>query len=238
MVIIFKKEVGKMGKLSDFYKIRSANTELINRVRSLAFVEVDDGVYDILGDVGFYELGLNSLLEVTTLLKKLVASKVPVRIRRVQGDFSCDYNNLRDLKGAPERVERDFECSSNQLETLEGAPRYVGEVFFCASNKLTNLVGAPQYMESLYCPNNQLVSLEGAPKRVEGDFICYSNHLRTLQGAPEYVGADFDCSYNRLTSLEGAPRYVGGDFRCYRNSRKFTREEVRKLIDVRGDIKV
>ena len=239
MVIIFKKERVKMKKLSDFHTIRSVRTELISRLRSLTFFEIDDGVYDILGDVDFYNLGLNSLLEVTALLKKLTSSKVPVRIRRVQGDFKCSRNHLTDLEGAPEEVERNFSCLHNQLETLEGAPKYVGGSFKCWGNNLKNLEGAPRYVgKDFHCSGNQLISLTGAPRRVEGDFSCDFNYLKTLQGAPEYVGGYFSCSFNKLISLEGAPKYVGRVFYCHENSRKFTEEEVRKLVDVRGSVRV
>jgi len=226
-----------MKKLSDFHTIRSANTELIKRVSSLMFIEVGDGVYDILGDVDFGDLGLSSLLEVTALLKELTSSKISVRIRKVQGNFNCSDNNLTDLKGAPEYVKENFKCYSNKLGTLEGAPKYVGGHFWCDRNNLKNLIGAPQYIgKGFYCSFNQLVSLEGAPKRVEGGFDCSTNQLQTLQGAPEYVGSDFDCSDNALVSLEGAPKYVGGVFECGFNPKEFTVEEVRKLVNVGGGI--
>jgi len=186
-----------MKKLSDFYKSGLPRTKLTRCLRSLTFVEVDDGVYDILGDVDFSELRLNSLLEVTTLLKELTSSEIPIRIRRVQGSFNCSFNNLTDLKGAPEIVERDFVCYHNRLETLEGAPRYVG-----------------------------------------GSFRCWRNNLTDLRGAPERVEGDFECHYNFLETLEGAPKYVGRDFSCYGNPRKFTEEEVRKLINVGGKVYV
>ena len=112
-----------MRKLSDFYKSGLTRVELIKRVSSLTFVEVGDGVYDILGYVDFSDLGLDRLLEITTLLKELASSKTPIRIRRVYGNFNCSSNYLKDLKGAPEEVEGSFDCNYNQLETLEGAPR-------------------------------------------------------------------------------------------------------------------
>jgi len=228
-----------MKKLSDFYESRLASTELIKRVSSLIFVEVDDGVYDILGDVNFDELGLNSLLEVMTLLKEFAALEVSIRIGRVQGSFRCSFNYLTDLKGAPEIVERDFVCYHNRLETLEGAPKYVGGHFVCVRNKLKDLTGAPQYVGGDFdCSHNQLVSLIGAPRRIGRHFDCSFNQLQTLQGAPEYVGGMFICHLNKLISLEGAPKYIGEAFIYGDNPRKFTEEEVRKLINVGGKVYV
>jgi hypothetical protein len=226
-----------MRKLSDFCKSGASREELAKRVRSLTFIVVDDGVYDVMGDLNFSCLGLSSLLEVATLLKELIGSAVPVWIRKVYGNFDCSVNHLTDLQGAPEWVEGNFNCSYNQLETLEGAPRYVGGHFECRYNSLKDLQGAPQHVGgSFYCSHNQLVSLEGVPRRIEGAFDCRLNYLQTLQGAPEWVGGSFVCAFNELFSLEGAPKYVGGEFYCFRNPKKFTEEEVRKLVNVKEEV--
>ena len=89
---------------------------------------------------------------------------------------------------------------------------------------------------NFYCVDNQLTSLEGSPETVGGNFDCDYNKLTSLKGGPETVGGTFDCNYNQLTSLEGSPKIVGGDFGCYDNSKEFTKEEVRKYIDVKGRI--
>jgi len=60
------------------------------------------------------------------------------------------------------------------------------------------------------------------------------NDLRELN-IEEVVGY-FSCSYNNLISLEGAPKIVNGNFFSNNNKKKFTEEEVRKLIDVKGDV--
>jgi hypothetical protein len=117
-----------MKKRSDFYKSglsreKTTREKIIERVSTLTFIELGDGAYDIIGNVDFSELGLNSLLEVTDVLKELIPSKTPIRIRKVSGCFNCSSNYLKDLKGAPEEVEGSFDCNYNQLETLEGAPR-------------------------------------------------------------------------------------------------------------------
>lgn len=41
---------------------------------------------------------------------------------------------------------------------------------------------------------------------------------------------------NSLTSLKGVPGKVGGDFLCSGNKVKFTRENVRKVCNVKGKI--
>jgi hypothetical protein len=228
-----------MRKLSDFYKSGVSREELVKRVSSLTFVEIDEGVYSILGSADFSSLGLNSLLEIVDVLKELAGSKAPVRIGKVYGSFDCNNNHLTDLQGAPEWVEGDFVCKFNQLVTLEGAPKYVGRNFYCWNNQLISLEGAPRRVGGDFaCSFNNLQTLQGAPEYVGGYFDCGWNRLKTLEGAPKYVGKNFYCDWNKLISLEGAPEYVGRDFSCHENPRKFTEEEVRKLINVGGKVYV
>lgn len=75
---------------------------------------------------------------------------------------------------------------------------------------------------------------------VKGDFYCtYCKSLTSLEGAPKEVGKDFRCSdCNSLTSLEGAPKEVDGNFCCSFCGSKFTQEDVKKVSNVKGIIKV
>jgi len=153
-----------MKKLSNFYKISQVSEKLKNRLRKLKLIKLSDGRFDVFGDVDFRDLELTSLLE------------IPIRIRRVDGDFWCFSNQLTSLEGAPERVDGDFSCIWNNLTSLKGAPKFVGGSFDCHDNQLT--------------------TLKGAPERVDGSFYCYNNQLTSLEGAPKYVGGNFDCSPN------------------------------------------
>ena len=110
-------------------------------------------------------------------------------------------------------------CAS--LTSLEGAPEKVGGDFFCND-----------------CVS--LKSLEGAPKEVGGSFFCnYCASLTSLEGAPKKVSGNFYCNYcTSLTSLEGAPKEVGGDFSCGYCKNIFTKEDVKKVSNVKGTIDV
>ena len=61
----------------------------------------------------------------------------------VSGDFSCIYNNLTSLKGAPEIINGSFNCCNNNLSSFEGSPHTVGRDFICYDNPLTSLDGIP-----------------------------------------------------------------------------------------------
>ena len=109
-------------------------------------------------------------------------------------------------------------CDS--LKSFEGAPEKVGENFHCSK-----------------C--NSLESFEGAPKEIGGDFNCTGcNSLKSLEGAPRTINGYFRCyDCNSLTSLEGAPKEVGGYFYCLSCTNRFTIEDVKKVSNVRGEIK-
>jgi hypothetical protein len=141
-----------------------------------------------------------------------------VRFGTVGRGFSCEYNQLTTLEGAPQKVGYSFNCYNNQLTTLEGAPQSVGNSFNCDDNQLTTLVGAPQSVGGGFsCKNNQLTSLVGAPQSVGEDFDCENNQLTSLEGAPQAVNGRFSCRDNELTTLVGAPQKVNGAFSCVGN---------------------
>jgi uncharacterized protein YlbG (UPF0298 family) len=126
-----------------------------------------------------------------------------------KGLTKLPFKNLKKVTG-------HFYCPNNNLTTLEGAPESVGGYFYCYYNNLT--------------------TLEGAPKSVGGSFGCSNNNLTTLEGAPKSVGESFECAYNNLTTLEGAPKSVGGYFDCRNNKVSFTREDVKRVCKVKGEI--
>ncbi|MCK9476329.1 MAG: hypothetical protein M0R46_10435 [Candidatus Muirbacterium halophilum] len=166
----------------------------------------EDGSIDVDGKVDLYNKKLKVL---------------PLKFRKVSGDFHCGCNQLTSLEGAPKSVGGEFRCRNNKLTSLVGSPQRVGGDFNCSVNQLTSLEGAPQSIGGYFeCGDNQLTSLVGCPQSVGGDFYCSVNQLTSLEGAPQRVGGDFECSGNNLTSLEGAPKRVYGDFLCRNNKLK------------------
>ena len=83
-----------------------------------------------------------------------------------------------------------------------------------------------------------LKSLDGAPKEVGGDFHCYGcKYLKSLDGAPKVVNGNFDCSdCPSLNTLEGAPKEVGGNFNCLNCKILFTKNDIKKVSNVKKDI--
>ena len=50
------------------------------------------------------------------------------------------------------------------------------------------------------------------------------------------VDGNFDCSNNKLVSLVGCPSVVGKYFDCSKNSKDFTKDDVRNICKVRRSI--
>jgi hypothetical protein len=118
------------------------------------------------------------------------------------------------------KIDGDFKLYfCTLLKSLEGAPKEVGGTFDCSR-----------------C--DSLKSLEGAPEKVGRNFYCgLCSSLESLKGAPEKVEGDFYCNFNKsLTSLEGAPKEVEGDFGCSHCKIKFTKDDVKKVSNVKRKI--
>ncbi|MCK9477777.1 MAG: hypothetical protein M0R46_17830, partial [Candidatus Muirbacterium halophilum] len=90
---------------------------------------------------------------------------LPLKFRKVSGNFDCGYNQLTSLEGGPQSIGGNFHCSHNQLTSLVGCPQSVGGDFECNDNNLT--------------------SLEGVPKRVGGIFWCDFNNLKNIDYLPK-----------------------------------------------------
>ena len=140
----------------------------------------------------------------------------------IDGNFRCVEQNLTDFKGVRfGTIRRNFSCGYNQLTSLEGAPKEVGGHFVCSRNQLTSLVGAPEKVgEDFDCSVNRLTSLAGAPVEIGGDFNCGVNQLTSLMtdlaGTPVEVGGDFYCYDNPVSEktleaiynlMKGGKRY-------------------------------
>jgi hypothetical protein len=89
------------------------------------------------------------------ILKENINKQKPMICK---GDFFCQYNKLKSLKGCPTEVGGNFDCSHNQLTSLEGSPEIIGKDFWCNSN-------------------DKLTSLEGCPTKVGRDFYCNGNRI-------------------------------------------------------------
>ena len=70
---------------------------------------------------------------------------------------------------------------------------------------------------------------------VSGYFsLSGKKNLTSLKNCPDYVGGSFGCSYcKKLDSLEGCPKEVYTKFFCNGCKRKFTKEEIQSLCNVK-----
>ena len=171
---------------------------------------------------GKYEVSCNG--GITVIDKKITSLTNGMFIwTSVKGNFDCTWcESLTSLEGGPKEVGKCFDCSfCDSLTSLVGSPEKVGGDFKCC-----------------YC--DSLTSLVGSPKEVGGLFSCNNcDSLKSLEGAPKEVGRGFDCRVcYSLTSLAGAPEKVGWDFYCCGCKVEFTREDVKKVSDVKGSIVV
>ncbi len=91
---------------------------------------------------------------------------IPINFNHIQGDFSCDDNNLTSLFGCPKAVTGSFYCHGNKLTTLEHGPTQVGRTYDCSNNPLLSLDHAPSIIhQALYCTDlNSNISFSNVHK--------------------------------------------------------------------------
>ena len=168
---------------------------------------IKNSVIDVMGDVRVKNKNIESL------------TNGLFQFGKVDGGFTCSgCENLKSLKGAPEKVGGDFNCvACDKLTTLEGSPEEVSRDFYCNN-----------------CIN--LTSLKGAPKKIGGGFsCCFCSKLTSLEGAPEKVKDIFWCSNcTNLKSLKGAPKKVGGYFWCDDCKNLMITDQDRKKYKIKG----
>lgn len=138
-------------------------------LKHLGFIKQDGKLYDLFnlpknfvvkGDVNLINMGLEKLPDLSTVT--------------IEGCFSCAFNQLTSLKGAPRVVKDNFDCGSNQLTNLIGAPEIVGGYLNCAQNPLESFVGLPEKLGSLFAK-----TLAGEMPDVNG--IMAPEYIRNIE---------------------------------------------------------
>lgn len=129
---------------------------------------------------------------------------MPVRFRRIMGNFNIQNNRLTKLFGAPVAVGGNFNCFNNKLKDLKDSPKWVGGDFYAYRNKLISLVGSPDEVVGNYC-------------------ISGNEYLENLVGCTLKIGADFSfddvtCIYSGDEDIE----FVGNFFLNETNYGKFS----------------
>ena len=129
---------------------------------------------------------------------ELEGDVLPVKFRRVDGEFNCRCCTLRSLENAPSSAWH-FNCGSNSLKTIS-----------------QHRISFPQLgsgTASYVCDKNDLRDVFCQFKAVDC-FVCRDNpELRTLEAGPLVVGT-LDCrNCPSLLSLAGMP-HVTGELLC------------------------
>lgn len=159
-----------------------------------SFVIRDDGLIDVNGNVKICNTNLQRL---------------PLKFGKVYGDFLCNSNKLKTLKGCPEFVGGDFNCSNNNLKSLKDGPAEVIGDYSCQENDLINLEGCPNEIKGNFNAFlNQLITLNGGPEKILKSCYLHHNNLTSLKG-PKYIGGSFYVSSNALIDLKGCPEFIG-----------------------------
>ena len=201
--------------------INSSEIEAICKKYNIKnYIINEDGSIDVDDDIYLYNKKLKVL---------------PLKFRRVIGNFECSFNKLTSLKGSPQSIGGYFSCSFNKLTSLKGSPQSIGGEIDCSYNQLTTLEGAPQRVGGEFdCRYNKLTSLVGCPQSIGGDFYCSGNQLTTLEGGHKRVSGIFWCDSNNLKNIDYLPKYYKelfiGDNPIYKIIKLFTTSDMTGTI--------
>lgn len=151
-------------------------------------------------------------------ISQMYLSRIPVKFRKIEGDFDCSYNSLTNLINAPKEVYGFFDCSLNTIYTLVGGPEIVKGGYYCSDNKLSDLEGFPKKVYVVFdAERNELTTLKGSPEVLTcQEFSVAQNNLKDLKDGPKR-GFNFDCSHNNITTLQNGVKDLEGLFNCNYN---------------------
>ncbi len=142
---------------------------------------------------------------------------VPIKFKKVTGHFKCNFNELKNLKCAPQYVGGMFLFRGNKIKNLDKLPKKIGRSIDLGQNELVSLIGSPRTVYGSFdvSYNSKLQSLKGSPVIVENSFKCAECAIETLKGGPKYVGKSktlgaYWAPNNCLTSLKGISEHIGG----------------------------
>lgn len=196
-------------------------------------------------DIQYYKIGENNIIDVNQNvdISRKDIMRLPFKFGKINGDFNCSFNYLKDLRNSPDEVTGSFNCTGNILKNLEYGPKYVGNEYICRFNNLINLNGYPEYVGKIFnCSFNHINNLKYLPNELTVDeFNVSHNNLRFLSDSPKIV-KNFNCSYNNIITLIDGPFNVNGVFDCTFNKlrnikgkpvfyKKFIYDEGNKVYD-------
>lgn len=123
----------------------------------------------------------------------------------VDGNVDLSSRNLTILPIKFKRIMGDFHIQNNQLATLYGSPIAIGRNFNCFNNLLTNFSGGPKWVGGdLYAYNNKLSILKGSPHEVVGNyFISGNDKLSNLVGCTLKIGGNFSFDDTLVSTFSG-----------------------------------
>ena len=123
----------------------------------------------------------------------------------VDGNVDLSSRNLSILPIKFKRIMGDFHIQNNQLATLYGSPIAIGRNFNCFNNQLTNFTNGPKWVGGdLYAYNNKLAILKGSPHEVAGNYYISGNDkLSNLVGCTLKIGGNFSFDDTLVSTFSG-----------------------------------
>jgi hypothetical protein len=146
-------------------------------------------------------------------LKPAGYTNLPIKFRKINGDFLLRDPKVTTLQGCPDEVVGNFKIENIGITSLEGGPHTVnGYYMLFDTTALVSTKGMASHIgglvQMLSC--RKLTSLEGFPKAIGGRIeLIGASALTSLKGLPVHIDGDLDIAECRsLTTLVGGPTSV------------------------------
>jgi hypothetical protein len=134
--------------------------------------------YDINDDMSVNVNGNVNLNEYTIF-------DIPVKFKKINGDFDISNNMLESLENSPEYLSGSFYCHDNKITSFEYSPKYIGENFDFSDNNILNFDFFPEYVGYVYNkydglnPIKEITDLIGQRKDIV-DIIHEMNKIKAI----------------------------------------------------------
>ena len=101
---------------------------------------------------------------------------------------------------------------------------------------IVKIIAGDDYITVEHIDKDNYKKYIGKKVNVNGDVDLSFLRLKKIPIIFGIVKGNFDCSHNKLITLDGCPSMVGKYFECSKNSKDFTKDDVRKACIVKRSI--
>lgn len=146
---------------------------------------------------GIHKIHIDNDLDISVTGNVMIThrmSRLPVKFKNVDGNFTISNVGLRTLEGCPQSVSKSFNCSMNHLTSLQHGPDYVGNGYDCSHNLLENLEHCPKISMGIFNARyNPLKTLENFIHKNIDTLVLASCKEEKISEIAQFYDENYQC---------------------------------------------